>query len=74
MVKPILIIKLPSYYTTENVIEVSNYLHNLKDLNDDYHMFIIPNNADEYDFKVFNGDYTESEYKKLEELIENLKK
>lgn len=74
MVKPILIIKLPSYYTPENVIEVSNHLHNLKDLNDEYHMFIIPNNADEYDFKVFNGDYTESEYKKLEELIENLKK
>lgn len=74
MAKPILIIKLPSFYDSENVVEVSNHLHNLKDLRDDYHMFIIPNNDENFDFKVFNGDYTESEYKKLQELIENLKK
>lgn len=74
MAKPILIIKLPSYYDSETVNEVSNQLHNLKDLKDDYHMFIIPNNGETFDFKVFNGEYTESEYKKLEELIENLKK
>jgi hypothetical protein len=40
----------------------------------DYHIFTIPNSADEFTFKVFNGEYNEEEFKIIELFIEDLKK
>jgi hypothetical protein len=74
MAKPILIVKFPNTYPLQFGEVVANQLHTNEDLANDYHIFALPNVSDEFDFKVFNGEYTEIEYKKLENLINELKK
>jgi hypothetical protein len=74
MVNPILIVKFPNTYSPEVGEEIRNGLNRNEDLVNDYHIFCLPNNTDEFEFKVFNGEYTETEYQKLEELINELKK
>jgi hypothetical protein len=73
MSKPILIVKFPISYLYDNVVEFTQKLNSNTELVNDYFLFTIPNSTDEFDFKVFNGEYVESEYKELIELIEELK-
>lgn len=74
MAKPILIVKFPNTYPPQVGEEIGSTLNRNKELVSDYHIFTLPNNNDEFEFKVFNGEYTESEYQRLEELINELKK
>lgn len=74
MSKPILIVKFPASYPPQFAEEIAIHLNNKEDLVNDYHVFTIPNGEDNFDFRVFNGEHTEVEYQKLEELIEELKK
>jgi hypothetical protein len=74
MSRPILIVKFPASYPTEIVEKISEKLNSNTELVNDYFLFTIPNSTEEFDFKVFNGEYVESEYRKLEEFIEELKK
>jgi hypothetical protein len=74
MSKPILIVKFPQSYPPQIGIEIGERLNSNTDLINDYFLFTIPNSTDEFEFKVFNGEYVESEYSKLEELIADLKK
>jgi len=74
MSKPILIIKTPSDMDYEKVEIMHNKIKTSNELINDYHLFILPNITNEYEFKVFNGQYTENDYMKLEELIDELKK
>lgn len=71
MSKPILIVRTPSAYRAEDAERVANIL---ADKITDYHCFVIPGLTQDYDFKVFNGEYTEEEYKIIEDLIEDLKR
>lgn len=72
MSKPILVIKVPTR-DIERINEIQKGITAVKGLGSDYYIFIIPNSIDEYDFKVFNGEYTHDEYKKIETFIEGLK-
>lgn len=74
MAKPILIVKFPNRYPNEFSEKIGIELNKNVELVNDYHLIVIPNNNDEFDFKVFNGERTEDEYQKLEELINELKK
>jgi hypothetical protein len=74
MSKPILIVKFPISSQKDLVVEFTQKLNSNTELVNDYFLFIIPNSTEEYEFKVFNGEYVESEYKELTELIEELKK
>lgn len=69
MAKPILIIKLPD---TQNNEAFSEAIHN-HPIIEEYNIFVIPSNSNDFEFKVFNGEYTDAEYKRLEQLIEELK-
>jgi len=71
MAKPILVVKVPISYSAEKSYEVAQLLN---DKINDYHIFIIPNSIDEFEFKVFNGEYSEEEFKRIELFIEDLKK
>jgi len=71
MAKPILVVKVPTSYSPEEANEVGQILNNRIN---DYHIFIIPNSTDEFRFKVFNGEYSEEEFKRIELFIEDLKK
>ncbi len=71
MAKPILVVKVPTSYSTEQSFEVGQILN---DRINNYHIFIIPNSADEFTFKVFNGEYSEDEFNRIELFIEDLKK
>jgi hypothetical protein len=71
MAKPILVVKVPISYSPEQKFEVDQLLN---DKINDYHIFIIPNSIDEFEFKVFNGEYSEEEFKRIELFIEDLKK
>jgi hypothetical protein len=74
MSKPILIVKFPSSYPLQIGEEIAQKLNSNTELVNDYFLFTIPNSIDEFEFKVFNGEYIESEYKELTELIDELKK
>lgn len=74
MSKPILIIKFPASYPPQVAESVIEHLNNREDLVNEYHIFTIPNGEDNFDFKVFNGEHTDVEYRKLEEVINELKK
>jgi hypothetical protein len=74
MSKPILIVKFPASYPPQIGEEITQKLNSNTELINDYFLFTIPNSTDEFDFKVFNGEYVESEYNVLTELIEELKK
>lgn len=71
MAKPILVVKVPSSYSPEQANEVG---HTLNNQINDYHIFIIPSSNDEFTFKVFNGEYSEEEFNRIELFIEDLKK
>lgn len=73
MSKPILIIKLPASYPPQVAESVIENINNREDLTSDYHVFMIPNGDDLFDFKVFNGEHTVDEYTQLVEFIEDLK-
>jgi hypothetical protein len=76
MSRPILVIKVPNYINNDD-ISLSNFrdrISNTTTLIQDYFTFIIPNYTNDWDFKVFNGEYTESEFTTLTKLIEELKK
>jgi len=74
MSKPILIVKFPASYPPQVGEEIAQKLNSNTELVNDYFLFTIPNSTEEFDFKVFNGEYVESEYRELEEFIEELKK
>ena len=74
MSKPILIVKFPASYPPQVGEEIAQRLNSNTELVNDYFLFTIPNSTDEFDFKVFNGEYVESEYNVLTELIKELKK
>lgn len=74
MSKPILVVKFPQSYPPQVGEEIGNKLNSNVELSNDYFLFTIPNDKETFEFKVFNGEYEESEYTKLEELIEELKK
>jgi hypothetical protein len=74
MSKPILIVKFPASYPPQVAEEIAQKLNSNTELVNDYFLFTIPNSSEEFDFKVFNGEYVEGEYKQLTELIEELKK
>jgi hypothetical protein len=71
MAKPILVVKVPISFSAEKSYEIGQLLNNKIN---DYHIFIIPNSIDEFEFKVFNGEYSDEEFKKIELFIEELKK
>lgn len=72
MSKPILVIKIPVKFEHQ-LDQIQQNLSEVNGLREDYYIFIIPNSVDEYDFKVFNGKYTDEDYTTIETFIEGLK-
>jgi hypothetical protein len=74
MAKPIIIIKIPNSHTSDMVNEIRAVILSREELHTQYHVFLLPNISEEYEVKVFNGKYSDSEYMKLEHMIDELKK
>jgi hypothetical protein len=74
MTKPILIVKFPHSYSPELGHNISKRISERPQLSQDYHVFVIPNMIDDFEFKVFNGEYTDIEYQNISDFIEELKK
>lgn len=73
MPKPILVIKFPSSYSIGEAEHMGKSLEDTAMLTD-YYVFLLKNSVDDFDFKVFNGEFTQEEFDTLSKLIENLKK
>ena len=66
MSKPIFIIRVPGYWTTNQLNESRKVIHGMKDLNEDYHIIILQDNEVESTrFECFNSPH---EPEKLEEI------
>lgn len=73
MSKPILVLKFPSSYDNVAAEAIGKSLQDTT-VHTDYHTFLLRNNEDDFDFKVFNGEFTQEEFDTLSKLIEDLKK
>lgn len=71
MPKPILVVKYSPTYSIEVVDQLRE---SLQPVLEDYHTFIMPNNVEENDVRVFNGKYTEDDLITIKTFIEDLTK
>lgn len=73
MPKPILVLKFPSSYSSPEAEYMGKSLEDTT-MHSEYHIFLLKNSIDDFDFKVFNGEFTQEEFDTLSKLIEDLKK
>lgn len=69
MSKPILVIKYPESFDANTAQYLGQATINIQE---DYHLFLLKNSTNDYEFKVFNGEYTEDEFVSIRSLIEDL--
>ena len=73
MSKPIFIVRFPGYWTNNQVVESRKAIHNMKDLNDDYHILTLQDNEIETTkFECYNSPHepeTLEEITKLNRVI-----
>jgi hypothetical protein len=74
MEKPILVVKTPASYNSQKLNNFGIALEREESVKNDYHIFVLPNIEDVFDFRIFNNKYGEEAYYKLKKLIEELKK
>ena len=56
MAKPIFIIRVPGYWTTNQVNESRKAIHGMTDLNEDYHIIILQDNEEENRIKELENE------------------
>ena len=68
MTKPIFVVKIPQDLPLEPVME------SLKKspINNEYYVFTVKHEKDEFEFECYNSPYDEKEFKNLEEFINQL--
>ena len=71
MGKPIFIIRVPGYWTTNQVNESRKAIHDMKDLNEDYHIIILQDNEIESPrFECYNSPHEPEKIEEITKLTE----
>jgi hypothetical protein len=71
--KPIFVIQMPTGTPAELLEKAYDQVHNT-DISEDYHVLLTIGSDTTATFKCFNSSYTEEEYAKLEQLINEINK